>query len=981
MGSPRRTPTWTSLAAALAIVTSLASARAASAQTVTSGAIGGVTRDTVGAAIHGATVTLTHHATGWVRTVVTNALGRYRSPALPPGRYDVRVEQLGYRPLVVLDVSVSPAAAVTLDLRLTPAEPPVTQVDTVAYFEGAVHASLARGSWDPGGDLADLADPQGRVGSLPSLASLSSGGLVMQGLPDRMGVIGVDGIPYAVATHPGANSPNLSTMGLPYESLDHAEVTSGTDVEWAGFGGGLVSAFSARAPRDGQVRTYADVESGTLRGGLVLGGPVVRDTAWGMIGVDARRLETRVASPWPDDSTANLAVTLAKNSLNTDLSSYLKRLTERTDLVTAFGRFDWQVADGQSVALRAAVTNRSSNDFALGSERPVTLGASLNARDITAAVRFDSRLASSLSAQLSFSVDRSTRGYGDPSLPGSVIVSDALTAGADAALPGQFERDETRGSAALLYRLGNHELKGGFIASWISHDITYDPYRDGVFYFGSATDLALGQGAFVQSVGGVPAASFTVTSAAGFAQDSWTPITGLNVLFGLRIEQEAWPTGGVASDAQWVSLTGVTNSTVPRLKTQVSPRLAFTWSAGPQREWLLRGDAGLFAEGVDPSILAEVLSHDGTAAFRRGVGMLGTWPGVPDSTAAPVTGPVLTLLNSAFQAPRTSRAGLSLARELGSGTSLQVAGQFRHTDFLARRSDLNLATAPQSTDQFGRPIYGTLQQFGSLLVATPGSNRRFAGFDRVYALDPSGFSDYYGLTVSFERIREQGLSVWASYTYSRTDDNTPGVAGSLPDAQLSPFPARTGSSDWRDGRSDLDVPHRAVFGAEVAVGMVKVAALVTYRSGLPFTPGFRPGVDANGDGAAGNDPAFVSDTVAGAAAVIGQWTCLKQQIGQFAARNSCRGPAVTSLDARLAVKLFTLGSTPVEMIVDGVNLVTTNDGVVDNALYLVNPARTLTTNAGGTVVTVPLVANPHFGKLLYTFSPSAGVRAGLRFGF
>ncbi len=952
----------------------------AEGQTVTSGVIEGTATDTAGKPVSGATVTLIHHTTGWVRMVTTDTTGAFRSPALLPGRYDVRVELLGYRPLVVLDVTVSPAAAVALDVGLTPAEPPVTQVDTLAYVEGALHTALARGSWDPGGALADLADPRVGVGSLALMASLAGPGLAMQGLPDRMGIAGVDGLPQPVASSPGSSSPRLSTMGLPYTSLDHAEITPGTDVEWTGFGGGLISAFSARAPRDGQVRSYADVESGSLRGGLVVGGPVVRDTAWAMVGVDARRIETRLAAPWPSDSQANLAVTLASSARGADLSQYLRPVTERTDLITAFGRFDWQVADGQAVALRAAVTNSSSNDLTLGTDRPVGLGTSLDARDISASARFDSRITTNLGAQLSFEVDRSTRDYGAPSLPGSVLVSDGLGAGADPALPGRFERDLTRGSATVFYRLGAHELKGGFAASWTGHDIGYDPWRSGVYYFGSVTDLAQGRGAFVQSLGGVPAAAFTITSTAGFVQDVWSPSRGVSVLFGMRLERENWPTGGVSLNTEWLRLSGLANSAVPRLKTQVAPRLSFTWSAGPQREWLLRGDAGIFAEGADPSVLAEAMSHDGTAAFRRGVGTLGGWPGTPDSAAAPVTGPVLTLLNSTFQAPRTSRAGLSVAREIGAGASLQVAGQFRHTDFLARRSDLNLAAAPQATDQFGRPIYGTLQQFGGLLVATPGSNRRFPSFDRVWALDPSGYSDYYGVTVALERVRDQGLSLFMSYTYSRTTDNVPGLAGSVPEAQLSPFPSAFGSNDWRNGRSDLDVPHRATLGAELAVGPVRVAALVSYRSGLPFTPGFRPGVDANGDGAAGNDPAFVSDTVAGAASVLGQWACLRAQIGQFAARNSCRGPAVTSVDARFALKLFDLSGSPVEVIVDGVNLVATNTGIVDQALYLVDATKTLTTSASGSVVTVPLVANPRFGKLLYKYSPAAGVRAGLRFG-
>ncbi len=979
MGSLRLRSGLVAIALALVAAHGALQPSPASAQTITTAAIRGVVRDSAGGIVRGAEVTLTHRATGWVRAVASNSGGEYRSSALPPGSYDVRVEQLGYRPLLVLDVTLGPGAAVSLDLALTPAEPPVTQVDTLSFVEGAVHASLARGSWDPGRDLVDLVDPLGRIASLAAVASASLNGLSMGGLPDRMGVPGLDGAPSRAAADPDVAGGALSTLGLPFVTLDHAELASGADVEWSGYGGGLLSAFSARAPRATQVRAYGDGANGSYRGGFQVGGPLVKDSAWGLIGVDARRVETQYDAPWANDSAHALLAAYAQDSLGADLSGYLRKLKTRADAVTAFGRFDWQIAAGQSVALRAAVTNTSVSDAPLGATRFPGLGTSLDARDVSGSLFFNSHLVSPLSGELSVAVTRSQRDYGAPPLPGTELVEQGAAAGADGAVPGQFERDQTRASGALRYRLGGHELKAGLVLSWTSHDISYDPWRAGVFAYGSAADFAQGIGSFTQSLGGVPAASFSIDNTAFFLQDSWLPAPDLTVLYGVRIERESWPTGGVATDAEWARLTGLSNSTVPRLKSQVSPRVAFTWSAGTHREWLLKGDAGVYAEGVDPAVLAEVLTHDGTSLMRRGLGTVGGWPGTPDSTAAPVTGAALTLLNPGFEAPRTGRASLGVARELATGVSLQVTGQYRHTDFLARRSDLNLAAAPQATDEYGRPVYGTLQQFGSLVAATPGSNRRFAGFDRVWALDPSGFSDYWGVSAAFESLRDQGLSLWASYTYSRTTDNLPGLLGTTPDAQLSPFPAGSPMAGWSNGTSDLDVPHRVAVGAQLAFGAVRLEGLVRWRSGLPFTPGFRDGVDANGDGAS-NDPAFVSDTVSGIAPVLGKWQCLRSQIGQFAGRNSCRGPSVTSVDARVSVSLGSLASgAPVEVFGDGVNLVTSNDGVVDRALFLVDPTRATTTSAG--VVNVPLVANPNFGKLLYRWAPTATVRAGVRVEF
>jgi hypothetical protein len=383
-------------------------------------------------------------------------------------------------------------------------------------------------------------------------------------------------------------------------------------------------------------------------------------------------------------------------------------------------------------------------------------------------------------------------------------------------------------------------------------------------------------------------------------------------------------------------------------------------------------------------VLADARTHDGSVLIRRGFGALGAWPGVPDTIAAPSQGPALVLLSSAFEAPRTSRAAISLRRALGAATAVQVSSAWRHTDFLPRRRDLNLRTSSGLRDQDGRPVSGTLQQQGSLLGITPGTSRRFSDFDVVTAIDPSGYSDYVDVTASIERSVPSGISLWASYTWSRTRDNWVGAGAADPAALFSPFPDSTGSADWTIGRSDFDVPHRGVAGAEWRLAGrtgLRVAALFRYRSGRPFTPGFRAGIDANGDGIAGNDPAFVTDTLPGdtsgaMAGVIAAHGCVRSQVGQFAARNSCRGPAQIALDLRLAVSLFRLGGRPTELVVDALNVAASTNGILDTALYLVDRGGTLSTS--GSVVTVPRIPNPGFGGFLVRRAPASLVRAGLR---
>src|SRR5713226_1493191 len=66
-----------------------------SAQSI--GTILGVVKDTSGAVVPQAALTITNLETGLSRTVPSGADGAFRAPALPVGRYDLRIEKTGFR--------------------------------------------------------------------------------------------------------------------------------------------------------------------------------------------------------------------------------------------------------------------------------------------------------------------------------------------------------------------------------------------------------------------------------------------------------------------------------------------------------------------------------------------------------------------------------------------------------------------------------------------------------------------------------------------------------------------------------------------------------------------------------------------------------------------------------------------------------------------------------------------------------------------
>jgi hypothetical protein len=314
---------------------------------------------------------------------------------------------------------------------------------------------------------------------------------------------------------------------------------------------------------------------------------------------------------------------------------------------------------------------------------------------------------------------------------------------------------------------------------------------------------------------------------------------------------------------------------------------------------------------------------------------------------------------------------------------VHVSGSYRYTDYLPRRKDVNLALAPSGQDQYGRPIYGTLIKEGSLLAGEPGTNRRFPDFSLVSALDADGVSKYWDTTVRLERRAGNYFDLLAAYTLSWGEDNWLAPNGGGPDLQLSPFPGGLSGADWTTGRSDFDVPHRLILGAQgkfqTDLLTLRLAAFYRMQSGQTFTPGFRAGVDANGDGSGRNDPAFVDDLIPGMDALLAEWSCLADQTGRLAERNSCRGPTLHVLDLRVAIGFGNISGRPIEVVADVLNILDVDTGVRDAALLLVDSEQDLVVGQNGTV-NVPLVANPNFGEALSHYGSGRSLRFGFRMG-
>ena len=111
----------------LLLIAILLTGRTAAAQGTT-GSITGTVTDASGAAVPGATVTITQTSTNDVHTAATSDSGFYTVPQLPPGKYRVSLEKGGFNRFEQSDITltINQTAQINAQLRVGSAQEAVT---------------------------------------------------------------------------------------------------------------------------------------------------------------------------------------------------------------------------------------------------------------------------------------------------------------------------------------------------------------------------------------------------------------------------------------------------------------------------------------------------------------------------------------------------------------------------------------------------------------------------------------------------------------------------------------------------------------------------------------------------------------------------------------------------------------------------------------------------------------------------------------
>ena len=275
--------------------------------------------------------------------------------------------------------------------------------------------------------------------------------------------------------------------------------------------------------------------------------------------------------------------------------------------------------------------------------------------------------------------------------------------------------------------------------------------------------------------------------------------------------------------------------------------------------------------------------------------------------------PTATVFGGDYTNSKSLRTSLTLRRNVTSFLRASVSGTYTRGFGLASLTDLNLNPAGgfQLANERGRPIYVPPSAIAASTGALRLTDSRFDnGFGQVRNVGSSGISDAKQLTASLQGATNNGITLAASYSWSRVRDRVTGLSSGATGGDPNVL-------EW--GTSNRNRRHALAVRVGYPIGTnLEISASSRFTSGTPYTP--LVGSDLNGDGSR-NDRAFVfSPNAAGTDPTVADGMqrlmantsaaarrCLERQIGRVVERNSCVGPWTSTVDLQVSYRPPFLG--------------------------------------------------------------------------
>jgi len=943
------------------LVTGLPSAL--QSQGLAGAAVAGVVTRQSGEPVAQARVVLRNTSTGFTREQQSRSTGRFVFEGIPPGGpYELRAFVLGLDPArSSRTFTLALGDRVTIDVAFP--EPTATVLPT-AVVRGEQRVDEGGPSFALSNDLVHglpllNRDFTGLFAIVPQ-AVVRNGDYSVSGQLPALNAIQIDGgianDVYGVSRTPGEAA---GAKSISLEALDQIQVlVAPFDVRQGAFTGALINGITRSGTNRWQASVFTSVQDQALVGkdtagahagefdflqyGATLGGPIIRDRLHLFAAADFQRSRTPFLGPNTREpstgiswETATRAAAAFRSVYGFDAGGPEPPVLSQPD-GSVFAKLTWQPSSRHRIELSHNWVDAWKQDLARDPKdvglRPIgwqLSGSGMVTSDVVHTTRLRATsafgpLGNELTAGLqTIDEDRASSlrtplflvqgDSADRYLAGGSVVNATATV---------LDQRVIELSDNVTLPLASHELTAGAQGEWYRFTDDFFPNSWGTWWFPSVAALEqrqpdLYQVALPQRPSG-PLGAFSAGQVAAYVQDRWTPVARLSITAGVRADRphsDVAPTnrGLASSTALGDRYAGRFSAT-----TQISPRLGFSWRATDRHAVVVRAGAGMFAArapqtwlggsftntGLDQQTLT-CTAVDGVPAPVIDVDQL---PSECTESRAPTPATTATYIAHDFRTPQVLKALVGIDAMLAWGTSVSldvVRTDARHQTYIR---DVNLTFT--GTNAEGRAMYGTVTPKGKLLPTRPDP-----AFAQVLELGSRGADRSTAVSVSASKRWSNGSVAQVGYQWSRATDAmtlfNPGAALAFQNSAID------GTIDARrQARSGVDIPHSLVASAIARLPFALSASfLMRAQSGQPYAYTIKQ--DVNADSVAGNDLFYVPRDSADISltapekwsainAYIDGEACLREQRGRIMARNSCRNPAVITLDARLA-KSITLG--------------------------------------------------------------------------
>ncbi len=904
----------------------LVASGAAHAQTLESGQLRGIVYDATHAVVPGATVTLSNDATGFTRTVQTNAAGAYNFAQIPTGTYGMRAELSGFAQTQVTGLVVNAGAALTFDITMSLAG----QTETVMVEAAGAAIDTTRAGVSQliseqaiqnlplsGRDFRDLAQLSPNAQIVPALR----GGIRLGGQQSDFTGLSIDGGD-SRDNFFGEFFGSLETKNftVPLEAVQEFQVvTNGFAPEFGRSTGGLLNVVTKSGTNklkgsahyfyrgkdltaDDAIGTPPNIDN-QHQFGAAMGGPIKKDKQFFFLAFDVQRRSGPLVTKFARDVRGVAAPEIG----HADLGDLEGPHPQSQNLFTILGKYDLQVGSNDRISIRTFYTQNKTKGFSAffgQNQIPTDFGNTENFENSghNSVATWNKVLAGGKGFnELKVSYYDSKRPREPNADHPETQILDTGTIGPAFFLPILGKQDKLTVQENFQYVFGNHDVKfGADVNAYATRQDAFFGWSKGQYRFATLEAFEARQPfAYFQGFGfnGIPYAEAAIrnkrnwqTGYGLYAQDKWQVSPNFTLTYGLRYDgttnfKNGSPVNGqkVYSGVEPDITTAPPPQQPPSDWKQLGPRLglAYAFDVG-QMPAVFRANWGLYYAQIPPifmDVSGENATGLGVCFFDPSCFPPGGYPNIfPDSVPGPPSSGIFntTYNDPELRNPRVMNTTATFELNLSRNYTVSTTYVFAKSDFLRTggfsSTQWNRNFVKEGEDQFGRAI------LGGPLDPTIGQAQAHGTFSR---------GNYHQFVVNLTKHFSDGFQFFVNYAWSQNKDNASSERDS--DTFFSPQDPFDIELDY--GRNGLDIPHqfKASATAELPAGL-RLGGSFIARCGFPY-PAYII-VDTNGDGV--NNNGFSNDRP-----VVNGSFLLE--------RYPARQPAFYQLDLRLS-KEFAIGN-------------------------------------------------------------------------